>query len=99
MLANVYRDAPMLPALEQVVAEGSAGFQETALRILLEGWPDCDERQTLRRAAMGHALAFPTWRSLVRDQGLPDDQAVSLMVALVRCGGLADEGPLHSALT
>ena len=99
ILANVQRDAPALPALQRVVAEERAGFQETALRILLEGWPDRDERQTLRRAALGHALAFQTWRSLVRDHGLSDDQAASLMVALVRCGAVADEGLLHSALT
>ena len=99
ILTNVERDAAALPALQRVVAEGRTGFQETALRILLEGWPDRDERQTLRRAALGHALAFQTWRSLVRDHGLSDDQTVSLMVALVRCGAVADEGLLHSALT
>ena len=35
------------------------------------------------RAALGHALAFPTWRSLARDQGLTDGEAVGLMSVLV----------------
>ncbi|HEX5781395.1 MAG TPA: helix-turn-helix domain-containing protein [Solirubrobacteraceae bacterium] len=35
------------------------------------------------RAALGHALAFPTWRSLTREQGLSDDDAVALMSRLV----------------
>ena len=35
------------------------------------------------RAAIGHAVAFPTWRSLTHDQGLPHDDAVMLMCALV----------------
>jgi hypothetical protein len=35
------------------------------------------------RAAIGHALAFPTWQSLARDQELPGDDAVALMCALV----------------
>ena len=35
------------------------------------------------RAAIGHALAFPTWRSLTREQGLGDDDAVELMCRLV----------------
>ena len=35
------------------------------------------------RAAIGHALAFPTWRSLTREQGLADRDAVALMRALV----------------
>ena len=35
------------------------------------------------RAAIGHALAFPTWRSLTREQGLSDAEAVALMAGLV----------------
>ncbi|MFV1981738.1 MAG: TetR/AcrR family transcriptional regulator [Rhodothermia bacterium] len=37
---------------------------------------------SLLRAAIGHALAFSTWRSLVRDQGLTDKQSVEVMVRL-----------------
>jgi AcrR family transcriptional regulator len=37
------------------------------------------------RAAIGHALAFATWRSLVREQALSDDQAIGLMLRLVIC--------------
>jgi AcrR family transcriptional regulator len=40
------------------------------------------ERQRIR-AAVGHALSFPTWRSLTRDQGLSDAAAVELMLRLV----------------
>lgn len=32
--------------------------------------------------AVGHALAFLTWRSLVREQGLTQEQTVDLMSAL-----------------
>ena len=93
ILANVYRDAPGLPALQQVVAEGSAGFRETALRILVDAWGDSAAHQRLRRAAIGHALAFETWRSLVRDHGLSNDEATAAMVALVRCSiGETDGG-------
>jgi hypothetical protein len=35
------------------------------------------------RAAIGHALSFATWQSLVREQGLDDGQAADLMRALV----------------
>ena len=35
------------------------------------------------RAAIGHALAFTTWRSLTREQGLDDSQAAELMCGLV----------------
>ena len=35
------------------------------------------------RAAVGHALAFETWRSLVRREGLATADAVDAMLALV----------------
>ena len=35
------------------------------------------------RAALGHALAFPTWRSLAREQRLGRGDAVALMSVLV----------------
>jgi hypothetical protein len=35
------------------------------------------------RAAIGHALSFATWRSLTREHGLSDEDAVALMCALV----------------
>jgi hypothetical protein len=36
-----------------------------------------------QRAAIGHALAFGTWRSLAREQGLDDAEAADLMCRLV----------------
>ena len=35
------------------------------------------------RAAVGHALAFETWRSLVRREGLTTADAVDAMLAFV----------------
>jgi len=35
------------------------------------------------RAAVGHALAFETWRSLVRREGLTTDASVAAMLTLV----------------
>ena len=40
-------------------------------------------RRRAVRAAIGHALAFTTWRSLARQQELDDRQAVELMCRLV----------------
>jgi hypothetical protein len=39
------------------------------------------------KAALAHALAFPTWQSLVRHNGLEDAEAVSLMAAMVEAAG------------
>ena len=35
------------------------------------------------QAAIGHALAFPTWHSLTQGQALTDDDAAALMAGLV----------------
>jgi hypothetical protein len=40
------------------------------------------------QAAIGHALAFSTWKSLVRDQGLEIAEAAILMEALVTAARL-----------
>jgi hypothetical protein len=44
-----------------------------------DGWP----RRKAVRAAIGHALEFETWRSLVRRQGLSRAQAIDAMARLV----------------
>ncbi|MDX1387994.1 MAG: TetR/AcrR family transcriptional regulator [Acidobacteriota bacterium] len=56
-----------------------------AADIVASAWGNHgDEREgALSKAAIGHALAFQTWRNLVRDQGLTDDQAVELMLRFV----------------
>lgn len=80
MLANLLRDESAVPA----VAEQFAEFREylaAARATVLRGRRGA--RGALVRAAVGHALAFETWRSLARDQGLTDRQAVELMAGLV----------------
>lgn len=47
-------------------------------------------RSSAVRAAAGHAVAFETWRSLVRREGLSNRQAAAVMVALVE--GVAATG-------
>jgi hypothetical protein len=39
------------------------------------------------RAALGHAIAFSTWKSLVQEQGLTDAEAAALLGALVAAAG------------
>ncbi len=50
---------------------------------LASGWPVRGEIARRVRAAIGHALSFHTWRSLVREQRLTNDEAVALMRRLV----------------
>lgn len=44
------------------------------------------------RAAIGHAVAFPTWHSLTQAQQLSEGDAVALMCRLVeKAAGVRDE--------
>ena len=81
MLANVRRDAQLLPALQAVMA--GAGRYFAALEdVLAAGW-DGDERA--RRAALAVATDFGTWQRLAARLG--DEDAAEVMTRMVACAG------------
>jgi AcrR family transcriptional regulator len=84
MAANVIRDAQVHP-LTREMAEPSFRHWERMRYVLATGWGVEDELLRVLLAALGHALDFQTWRSLARQQGLDDEQAIELMVGMVRC--------------
>jgi AcrR family transcriptional regulator len=71
MLANTERDAAALPALAAIADPGA--YLDPVRDGLSRGADG---------PAVGHALAFSTWRSLTREQGLSDAAAAALMVRL-----------------
>ena len=77
-LALFLRDAAVVPANADVLDEMTAEFAKVADAVA-RGWP----RRKSVRAAIGHALEFETWRSLVRRQGLTRTQAVDAMTGFV----------------
>jgi AcrR family transcriptional regulator len=82
MLENLLRDEDTLP----IVAERFAAFRGylTAARdTLMRGRRLRGAARLRTRAALGHAIAFSSWKSLVREQGLDDATAAELMSALV----------------
>jgi AcrR family transcriptional regulator len=84
MLANVVRDAQVHP-LTREMAEPFFQHFERMRYVLATGWGIEEERLGSLLAVLGHALDFQTWRSLVRQQGLREEQAVELMMGMVRC--------------
>lgn len=98
MTAKSERDLPQLPALAAVLAPFFA-YWARMVDTLAAGLQADAGDANLTRAAVGHALQFQTWRSLVRGEGLDDAQAVDLMLALVRCaaGGPAPAAPSAAA--
>jgi hypothetical protein len=58
---------------------------------LAGGWATDEDADRRMRAAIAHATAFSTWRSLAREQGLEQTEVIALMVCLVRCGAHSHE--------
>ena len=81
MLTNSAVDQFADPALAEALAPVTAGF-DAMHRTLAAGWRDASAAPLLD-AAIDHAMAFTTWLSLRRGQGLADAEAVTLMVGLV----------------
>ena len=82
MMENVLRDEATVSIVKRMLG----GYRDyiTAARGTLMGGRRVRGRERRRvLAAIGHALAFATWRSLVREQGLDDSQASELMCRLV----------------
>lgn len=84
MMANVVRDAQVHP-LTREFCEPYFRHWNRMRYVLATGWGAQDQQLELLLGALGHALDFQTWRSLARQQGLDDEQAVELMVKMVRC--------------
>ncbi len=84
LLGNVVRDLPLMADIG-----GSEEFAEHMTGLfyaLAAGWVDEPETQRLRIAAIGHAMAFETWRSLIGN-GLSGVEASELMVGFVAAVG------------
>jgi AcrR family transcriptional regulator len=82
MYTSLLRDEPLVPIVHRRLGD-FYGYLRAVQDILMAGRGLRGRAARRTRAALGHALAFPTWRSLARDQGLDDGDAVALMCALV----------------
>jgi len=86
MLEKTTRDVALVPALRPAM-DAFGGWFDAAGDALVSGRPERGARRRRVRAAVGHALAFETWRSLVREQPLSETEAIELMAAVVRAAG------------
>jgi AcrR family transcriptional regulator len=82
MLTLVIRDQHAVPeSRRQAWEERTRQY----VQVLARAWPQADD--PVLRAVIGHAAAFSTWRSLCREQGLTDRDAVGVMVTLAEAVG------------
>ena len=82
MYTSLLRDEPLVPGVQRRLRD-FYGYLDAIRDILMAGRGLRGSAARRTRAAIGHALAFPTWRSLTDEQGLSDDDAVELMSLLV----------------
>jgi AcrR family transcriptional regulator len=82
MFSNVLRDAELVDALRPTLLPLQA-FLAEAVEILACGWPSRGPRRRVLAAALRHAVAFQTWRSLAADTAIGRTEAVELVTALV----------------
>jgi AcrR family transcriptional regulator len=83
MYTSLLRDEPLVPSVAKRLRD-FYGYLHWIQDDLAAGHGLRGKRARQRRAAIGHALAFPTWRSLARDEGLSNKEAAELMVRLVQ---------------
>ena len=82
MLENLFRDEVAVPMVAERFA-AVRGYFASALDALITGRNLRGGAKRRTRAVLGHAIAFSTWKSLVREQGLNDREVIELMSALV----------------
>jgi AcrR family transcriptional regulator len=82
MMLRVIRDAALVESLS-VQTRTRLAFFEQITASLMRGRGLRGKRKVRVKAAIGHALAFPTWQSLVRERGLTNGEAVDLMAGMV----------------
>jgi AcrR family transcriptional regulator len=83
MMENLIRDEALTPTVKRTFA-AFRGYLAAARGVLMQGKRARGRASVRMSAAIGHALAFPTWRSLVREQGLGNHEAAELMCRLAK---------------
>ncbi len=91
MYASLLRDEPLVPIV-QLLLRDFYGYLRSIEDVLMAGRGLRGRAARRTHAAIGHALAFPTWRSLTHEQGLADDDAIVLLCLLVEGAAPARSG-------
>jgi len=90
MLATGIRDIEHVPAESR---QAFLGYFEAVRAALLTGRRERGRARTRVSGAIGHAINFNTWHSLVREQHLSDEEAIKLMAATVQAAAQPTPSP------
>jgi AcrR family transcriptional regulator len=92
MLDNLYRDESTVPLIRERFSR-FRGYLTAARDVLMAGRQLRGPARRRTQAALGHAIAFSTWKSLAREQGLDDRDAGALVQALVAAALVRPRSP------
>jgi hypothetical protein len=90
MRATGIRDIEHVPAGSR---EAFLGYFENVHAALMVGRRERGRTRLRVAGAIGHAINFHTWHSLVREQQLSADESITLMAATVQAAGRPAPGP------
>ena len=79
------KDDPDVQETDDEIMKPVFAHWERMTETLAESWEPPDGPPQPLLGAIGLALDFQTWRTMTRKQGLSDEQAIELMVGMVRC--------------
>jgi AcrR family transcriptional regulator len=82
MYTSLLRDEMLVPNIARRLRD-FYDYLDAIRAVLMNGRGLRGNARRRTHAAIGHALAFPTWRSLTRDQEMTDAEAVHLMTRLI----------------
>jgi AcrR family transcriptional regulator len=86
MLENLFRDELTVALVRERFA-AFRGYLLTARDVLMRGRRLKGAARRRTQAAIGHAITFSTWKSLVQEHGLTDADAAALLRSLVAAAG------------
>ena len=81
MAAAVLRDRRVAP---ERVGQGLIDHMADCRKALVQAWQVDRGTERRLRAALGHAVRFETWQGLVLDEGLAVEEAMDIMMVMVR---------------
>lgn len=84
MQIHLVHDLPDLPAMQPFM-EPFIAYLSQVRDGLAQGWGTQGRIQEKLCAVLAHALDFRTWYAFTREQFLPEDEVVALMVQFVLC--------------
>jgi AcrR family transcriptional regulator len=91
MMDNILRDEATMPIIERMLG-AYRQYLDAARDTLVKGRQVRGRARRTVLAAIGHSLAFATWRSLAREQGLDDVRAAELMCRLASSAAVGGLG-------